>query len=93
MSKRIRYILIAFKVTFLIASVYSFFSAYSTLKEYVHQAPRIKVTDEDVFIRGVPMSSVFHSLTWGCLTTLLSWIVAVIEYVYLHATEFSKITS
>jgi len=89
-SRRVRYLLIILKVGFLIASIYSFFSAYSTLKEYVHHVPHIKITEEDIFISGVPMSSVFHSLTWGCLTTLLSWIVAIIEYIYLTYLEKTK---
>ena len=48
MSRRVRYLLIILKVGFLIASIYSFFSAYSTLKEYVHHVPHIKIAEDGI---------------------------------------------
>jgi len=68
------------KVSLLIVSIYFFHSAFLTLNRYSANAPNIKLTEEDVFIRGEPVINVFYSLVIGGLMTLISCFIAVFEY-------------
>jgi len=67
------------RIAMFVASAYFLCSAFCNLREYSTYKPEVKVTDEDVYIRGIPVLTVFNSLFWGGAFSLSERFLSIVE--------------